>query len=119
MAIVMVAVENNGFQGSDGEILARLSRQGRAASMFWNVNAVTRLSFAEDAELLASFEPGFFDPQTNHPGVLEALRGIDFQDYRDKNEKGLVAVERFTGGILTGEALERIESSNVAYRLPG
>ena len=114
----VVAVEDNGFQGSDGEILGRLSRQGRAASMFWNVNALTRLSFAEGGELLASFEPGFTDPDTDHPAVLDALRGIDFEDYRDKHEKGLVAVERFTRGVFTEEALERIKSANVAYRLP-
>jgi Family of unknown function (DUF6461) len=112
----VVAVEYNGFQGSRGEILGRLSRQGRAASMYWS-EVATRLSFAESGELLASFEPRIVPPETSHPAVLDALRGIDFEDYRDKDEKGLVAVERFTGGVFTEEALKRIESSNTAYRL--
>ena len=112
----VVAVEHNGFHGTHGEILSRLSRQGRAASMYWS-EVARRLSFAENGELLASFEPGFGSPATNHPAVLDVLRGIDLEDHRDKEEKGLVAVERFTGGVFTEEALRSIESSNTAYRL--
>jgi hypothetical protein len=112
----VVAVEHNGFQGSYGEILGRLSRRGRAASMYWG-EVVTRLSFAEGGDVLASFEPRFVPPATSHPAVLDALRGIDLEDYRDQHAKGLIAVERFTGSVFTEEALKRIESSNTAYRL--
>jgi hypothetical protein len=52
----VLAVEYNGFQGADQAVLRRASAGGRAG-MFWNVNALTRLSFAEGGQMLASFEP--------------------------------------------------------------
>ncbi len=36
-----VVVEDNGYQGSREEVLRPLSRLGRTASAFWNVNAVS------------------------------------------------------------------------------
>jgi hypothetical protein len=88
--------------------------------MFWNVNGVTRLSFAEDGRLLASFEPGFADVPDAGPGgpaVAAALAGLDFADYRDETGKGLVAVERFTGRGITAEDLRLIEAADVAFRI--
>jgi hypothetical protein len=38
-------------------------------------------------------------------------------DHRDKEEKGLVAVERFAGRGITQGDLDRIEGANVAYRI--
>ncbi len=107
-------VEFNGFQGSLKPPLARASAGGRAASMYWNVNGLTRLSFAERGRVLASFEPlvGNLDIE---PPIAEAIAGIDFADYRDKTEKGLVAVERFTGHGITAEQLDRIIATDVAF----
>lgn len=42
----VLAVEYNGFQGMDGAVLRRASAGGRAASTFWNVNAMTWLSLS-------------------------------------------------------------------------
>jgi hypothetical protein len=113
----VIAVEYNGFQGSNREVLERASVGGRAASMFWNVNGMTCLSFAEDGEVLASYEP--FGPlaEDTRPAVAAALEGLDFSDHRDKTEKGLVAVERFAGRGITREDLDRIAGANVAYRI--
>lgn len=115
----VVAVENNGFQGADEGVLRRASVSGRAASMFWNVNAVTRLSFAEGGQLLAAFEPGMEPPEEAEavPSIVAALDGLDFEDYRDTNAKGLVAVERFTGCGFTPQDLERIEDADIGYRI--
>jgi len=113
---VVVAVEENGYFGSHESVLTAASRAGRAASMFWNVNAVTRLSFARGGEVLASFEPGLGEPSADDE-VTAALAGLDFEDYRDGNEKGLVAVERFTGRGLYPEDLEDIDRLGVAYRI--
>ena len=52
----VLAVEYNGYQGSTEAVLRRASAGGRAASLFWNVNALTRLSFAEGGRVLAGFE---------------------------------------------------------------
>lgn len=114
----VVAVEDNGFRGSHQDILEAVSRRGRAASMYWNVNAVSRLSLAEGGELLAAFEPGLEDPQVNAPVTLPYLKDLDLDDYRDKIAKCLVAVERFTGYAVRAEDLDRIESRGSAYLIP-
>jgi hypothetical protein len=46
----VLAVEFNGWQASNVPTSRYASAGGRAASMYWNVNAVTRLSFASDGQ---------------------------------------------------------------------
>ena len=112
----VLAVEYNGWQGSTEPVLARASAGGRAASMYWNVNAVTRLSFAEHGEVLLSVEP--FDQIDAPPPVAEALTDLDFGDFhRRKNSMGLVAVARFTGHGITAEDVARIAAADVAFRI--
>jgi hypothetical protein len=116
----VLAIENNGFRGTYEDVLREASASGRAASMFWNVNALTQLSFAEGGQVLAAFEPGM-EQETEDaravPPVAAALDGLDFDDHRDYHAKGLVAVERFTGHGFTQQDLERIEEADIAYRL--
>jgi hypothetical protein len=111
----VAAVEDNGWAGSERPVLEAVSRSGRAASMFWNVNAVTRLSFADHGRLLAGFEPGFGEETSVPPEVAEALQGIDFEDYRDKVPKCLAAIFSFTGTVFRKEDLERIEAADIVY----
>ncbi|MEW2378097.1 DUF6461 domain-containing protein [Micromonospora sp. NPDC047812] len=112
----VLAVEYNGWQGSTGPVLTRASAGGRAASMFWNVNAVTRLSFAEHGEVLLSVEP--FGDLDAPPPVAAILADLDFADHhRGKPPMGLVAVQRFTGHGVTGEDLARIEAADVGFRI--
>ncbi|MFF4594520.1 DUF6461 domain-containing protein [Amycolatopsis sp. NPDC001319] len=112
---IVLAIEENGIRGAQREVLAELSREGRAASMFWNVNAVSRLSFARDGELLASDELG--RSLGDDPEVAAAVEGLDFHDWRDRYEKGLVAVERFTGRGLTVEDFDEIQEAGMGYPL--
>lgn len=112
----VLAVEFNGYQGSHRPVLEPLSRLGRTASMYWNVNAVTRLSFARAGTVLAAFEVGHDEPVTD-PEVLAALDGLDLDNWRDRVEKGLVAVERFAGHHLRPEDLDRLVAADVAYRI--
>jgi hypothetical protein len=111
----VLAIEYNGFQGSNEAVMRRASARGRAASMFWNVNAMTRLSFAEDGQLLASFEPP--EDVDAGPAVAAALDGLDFDDYRNKTAKGLVTVQRFTGRGITARDLDQIEAADTAFRI--
>ncbi|MGI5224010.1 DUF6461 domain-containing protein [Actinoallomurus sp. CA-142502] len=112
----VLVVEYNGWQGSNALVLTRASAGGRAASMFWNVNAVTRLSFAEHGEVLLSVEP--FADLDAPPQVASALAGLDFADYhRGKWLMGLVAVQRFTGHGITAEDLARIEAADIGFRI--
>jgi len=112
----VLAVEFNGWQGSTEPVLARASAGGRAASMNWNVNAVTRLSFAEHGEVLLSEEPG--EHLGAPPPVAGTLADLDFADHhRSRKAMGLVAVQRFTGHGITAEDLARIEAAGVGFRI--
>lgn len=108
----VMAVEYNGYQGSQAPELRALSRGTRAASMFWNVNGLTQLSFAADGEVVAAFELG---EQCDDPVLEPALRDLDFDDYRHQIAKGLVAVERFTGSAFTESDLARVESAGIGF----
>lgn len=85
--------------------------------MFWNVNALTTLSFAEGGQVLASFEPGLDPVPDAGPAVAAALDSLDFEDYQDKEGKGLVAMERFTGRGFTTADLERIVAAGTAFQV--
>jgi hypothetical protein len=53
----VLAVEDNGFEGSRPEVLRELTGAGgTAASVFWNVNSVSRVGLAEAGELVVGFE---------------------------------------------------------------
>ncbi|WP_230202854.1 DUF6461 domain-containing protein [Parafrankia discariae] len=108
----VLAVEDNGFQGSRHPVLSAVSRHGLAASMFWNINALTRLSLARDGEVLAAFEPG---PDAVPDAVVPLLRDVDLAGATDRVAKGLVVVERFTGHPILPEQLDRIVDNDVAY----
>ncbi|WP_181773981.1 DUF6461 domain-containing protein [Amycolatopsis pittospori] len=112
----VLAVEFNGFQGSHRPVLEPLSRAGRTASFFWNINAVTRLSFADKGIVHAAFELGCAD-EAEDPDVIEALAGLDFDNYRDRRERAFVAVERYTGYRMAPEDIERMVAADVAYRI--
>ncbi|GAB2602147.1 hypothetical protein Aab01nite_62940 [Paractinoplanes abujensis] len=113
----VLIVEENGFEGSRADVLQALSTGGRAASMFWNVNANTRLSFAAAGEMLSSFEP--YTPLIGEvpPEVAPALDGLDLGGPGGRTEMGLVAVERFTGHALTEADLTRLYDAGVGYPL--
>jgi hypothetical protein len=111
----VIAVELNGWRGSDAGVITAASRAGRAASSYWNVNALRRLTFAEGGSLLEAFEP---PGQPAHPAVVATFAGLDFEDYHDWTAKCLVTVERFTGQGITEADIERLKRTDVGYRLP-
>ncbi|GAA4235113.1 DUF6461 domain-containing protein [Actinomadura meridiana] len=112
----VLAVEDNGWQGSTAPVLTRASAGGRAASMYWNVNADTRLSFAEHGQVLLSEEP--FGDLDAPPPVATTLTDLDFSDYRrGRSEMGLVAVQRFTGHGVAAEDLTRVYAADIGFRI--
>jgi len=112
----VIAVEFNGWQGSNEPVLRGLSAPtGRAASMFWNVNGTRRLGVARDGVVLASFD---LRPEaTDSPEVLALLADVDLDDPYHDSAKGLLAATRFTGISLTPEDLRHIETADVGYAI--
>ncbi|WP_394613486.1 DUF6461 domain-containing protein [Lentzea sp. JNUCC 0626] len=93
----VLVVEHNDYRGTNTDVLEHLSRNGKAASHYWNVNRLTRLSFARDGRVLGSCEPMEEADFGDDPEVLEALRDISFADWRHTDAKGIAAAVRFTG----------------------
>ncbi|WP_089958846.1 DUF6461 domain-containing protein [Lentzea xinjiangensis] len=96
----VLVVELNDYRGSQPEVLERLSRGGRAASHFWNVNRLTRLSFARDGHLVDAREVLDEPWHDVDPEVGAALEGLSFTDWRHLDAKGITAVVRFTGAVI-------------------
>ncbi|WP_409056180.1 DUF6461 domain-containing protein [Streptomyces sp. SYP-A7185] len=94
----VVVVESNNFQGSREEVLRPLSRLGRTASAFWNVNAVSRLSLAEDGLVSSALDMVVPDtPYGARPAAWEPLlEGLPLGVSAGWSS-GLAAVERATG----------------------
>ncbi|MGW7079763.1 DUF6461 domain-containing protein [Streptomyces sp. NPDC054866] len=94
----VIVVENNNYQGSREEVLRPLSRHGRTASAFWNVNAVSQLSLAEDGLISSAFE--MITPEDTFGARPDAwqplLEGLNLDDDHLWGT-GLAAVERATG----------------------
>ncbi|MFB6394590.1 DUF6461 domain-containing protein [Polymorphospora sp. 2-325] len=112
----VIAVEYNGWEGSTAPVLTEASAGGRVASMFWNVEAETRLSFAEHGAVLLSVEP--FAAIDAPPPVAPAVDDLDFADHRrDKRLMGLLAVQRFTGHGISADDVARIEAADVGFRI--
>ncbi|GGK42616.1 hypothetical protein GCM10011591_12800 [Nocardia camponoti] len=111
----VLAVEDNGFRGSQMPELEALSRGTRVASLFWNVNGVTQLSFATEGRVIAAFELG--EPQ-HDPALGPVLSGLDFDDYRHRIAKGLVALERFTGVAFGKSDFARMGATGVGFAIP-
>jgi hypothetical protein len=89
-------LEVNDYQGSRPEVLRRLSDGARVHSAFWNVNAVSRLSYAVYGKVLASFEAL---PPPEDPGPLDG--DLDDLFTGDDWQAALLAVvERRTGVVL-------------------
>lgn len=109
---VVVAVEDNGFQGADRATLTALSRNGKAASVYWNVNANFQFTVAEHGELRYAGHP-YRDPGAPH------AEDLDFDDVRHRNAKGLTALARFTGRGITAADLAAIYAADRAYLLAG
>ncbi|QLE70498.1 hypothetical protein FGW37_01770 [Streptomyces rectiverticillatus] len=99
----VVVREDNGFEGTREEVLRPLSRLGRAASAFWNVNAHSRLSLAEDGLVRSSLDMLF--PDDRDGACPEAwdryLHGLDFDSPAGSTwAVGMTAVARATGAQL-------------------
>lgn len=110
----LLMVEDDGFVGSRPEVLARLSGNGRAASMFWNVNDHTAFSFAQTGELLGSVDLyDADDPDFAHeidlPVELRQLFSAAGHEDADLHATGLALVATFTGIEMRREDVAQVD----------
>lgn len=71
----LLVVEVNGWQGSRPEVLRRVSAGGRVVSVYWNIEATTRFSYAVSGRLLTAFDAMAPDRRFGaDPDGLEAAR---------------------------------------------
>jgi hypothetical protein len=61
--------ESNGFGGTFPERATALSRRGRFASAYWNVNAYMTFTFATDGKMVTQFDMNW-PPETEIAGLL-------------------------------------------------
>ncbi|MDR6595680.1 DUF6461 domain-containing protein [Saccharothrix longispora] len=111
----VLAVEPDGCRGADRGVLAALSAHGRAASMFWNVNALTGLGFAERGRVVAAFEPWCAD---DLPADVARLLD-DLVGSRHEVARGLTAVARYTGRGITPDDLAAVERADEVHLITG
>jgi hypothetical protein len=110
----VVAIEQNGWQGNQAEVLRRASVHGRVASVYWNVNGVERFAAAEDSEILEEIE---YWSELKSPRLLELTEDLDRDASVDGVARGLVVAERFTGVVLTEAFATELRDAGRGYDL--
>lgn len=117
----LVAVEVNGFTGSEADVLEATSMAGPAASAFWNVNGVVRFSCARDGEVLYDGEFAY-DGTEGLPPELVGLVELVADDLEDEMDEvgdadaddqpsfqavAMALVEAWTGARVSAADIER------------
>lgn len=102
----VVAVEDNGFQGSRTEVARAASRRGRSASCYWNVNMHMRVSLAASGRELCAFDPTAPRQRSGDDpsAVAPLLADLDFATGAWVTQ-GMLLVERFTEVVVTPELI--------------
>ncbi|WP_084957040.1 DUF6461 domain-containing protein [Thermoactinospora rubra] len=105
------------YLGASPAVLRRLSREARVYSAWWNVNAVNRLSFAADGELVLTIDALFPGSPEHYPGIsrwpeLEAMEDffVEFEERGDDYDwraAWLALVDQTTGAKLTSQWLDQ------------
>jgi hypothetical protein len=95
---VLVA-ENNGWEGSRPEVVEAVSDGSRVASIYWNVNAVMRFTYAENGVVVACFDPLFVEQTwigADPASIRERASDLEFGVERPLSDS-LTLIERLTG----------------------
>ena len=91
----LIAFEINGFEGTRPEVLQLASQDGRAASIYWNVEGVVRLTCADKGRMRGSEELLVLDDSCSLPKELLPDLVAAFDREEDMVLPGLRAAERF------------------------
>jgi hypothetical protein len=120
----IVAIEDDGFEGSSGVVLHRASARGLAAAMYWN-SGVGRFEFAtgRDGVVSSAGESLYRGELGDDPHIAAAFAGLELAS-GDRIERlellGLIAVERYTGLRIEGPPADPpVRVHRVLPHLPG
>ncbi|KAA9379223.1 hypothetical protein F5972_13670 [Microbispora cellulosiformans] len=77
----VVLVEPNGFAGTLDEVMARLSKDTVAATVFFNVNLDQQFVYAENGVIVTAFEPDQPDSRagSDPDRLLRHMRDLDME----------------------------------------
>ncbi|MEU6741558.1 DUF6461 domain-containing protein [Streptosporangium sandarakinum] len=77
----VVLAEPNGFAGTLDEVIARLSKDTVAATVFYNVNLDQQFVYAKDGVVVTAFEPDQPDSRSGSDPdhLLEHMRTLDME----------------------------------------
>jgi hypothetical protein len=95
-ADTVVLVEDNGWEGIRPEVLSRLSKPGKAASVFWNVEGLLMFACARRGKVIATVDLTDPDAADELPATLRRL----WEQEADTEESLAIAmtlVEKYTG----------------------
>ncbi|ANY10701.1 hypothetical protein [Pseudonocardia sp. HH130630-07] len=113
---IVLACEDNDFQGSTEPVLRHVSTGGRAASEYWNAGGMHCLSFAEHGTVLsATLDYAWTPILTNSAAVNSAIAGLDF--LTAGTGAALTAIGRFTGHHLQPEQMHALLDTDQAHRM--
>ncbi|WP_433261160.1 DUF6461 domain-containing protein [Actinosynnema sp. CS-041913] len=114
----VVLAEDNGWNGADLSVLARLSEGGTvAASAYWNVNLLAQVALAHDGEVVGAFDFVIDEPPAE--GAMEPfIRGLDFTDAERMCAAALAFLERVSGVRVPVDWSTRPHPASVIGRFP-
>ena len=115
----VVSFEPNGWHGVEEEIATALSRGGRYAAYFWNVNAVMQFVFAEGGVVRRDFDPLMYGIDGERNRTLPEEIGLPFpiegDDPPTPGQASLALIERLTGVEITRAWL--VDEPHPTYRI--
>ena len=103
----VVIYEPNGWHGVDEELAVVLSKGGRYAAYYWNVNAVMRFVFAVDGHIERGFDPLLYEADRERALAEELDLPFAAGDTESliPGQASLALIERLTGLEITREWL--------------
>ena len=103
----VVTYEPNGGTEFDEDLAVALSRRGRYAAYFWNVNAVMRFVFAVAGLIQRDFDPLLYDGDRERalPEELDLPFPSGDTESLTPGQASLALIERLTGVEITMEWL--------------
>ena len=105
----LVGLEDNGFQGSRPEVLRGASANGRAVSVYWNVNGTNRFTYNVSGSCVVGFDMFSTHQRWGRApdALVDQLGGLSFDEPGLLWPVGLALAERVTGVRLDEEILSR------------